>query len=101
VFYLQKDYKQSYETLVSLTEDFNSYDEWVGKAYLLMADNFVAMDQIFQARATLQSLIDNFPLKHIKDAAAAKIRDIDKAEADKKIEMEADTLESDTLDINR
>jgi hypothetical protein len=66
-----------------------------------MADNFVAMDQIFQARATLQSLIDNFPLKTIKDAAAAKLRDIEKAEADKKKELEADTLESDSLDINR
>ena len=101
VFYLQKDYKQSYETLVSLTEDFGSYDEWVGKAYLLMADNFIGMDQLFQARATLQSLIDNFPLKHIKDAATTKLRDIDKAEADKQRELEADTLESDTLDTNR
>jgi TolA-binding protein len=37
IFYLQKEYKKSYETLVSLTEDFTAYDEWVGNAYLLMA----------------------------------------------------------------
>jgi len=101
VFYLQKQYKKSYETLVSLTEDFSAYDEWVGKAYLLMADNFVAMDQSFQAHATLQSLLDNFPLKTVKDAAAKKLKEIDRAEAEKKKIQEADTLQSDTLQPNR
>ncbi len=93
-FYLQKEYKQSYETLLSLTEDFGSYESWVGKAYLLMADNFIAMDQIFQARATLQSLIDNFPLKNVKDVASQKLREMDETEAEKKKLIEADTLEN-------
>lgn len=101
IFYLQKEYKQSYETLVSLTEDFSAYDEWVGKSYLLMADNFVAMDQIFQANATLQSLVDNFPLQHVKDAAAKKLKEIDKAEEEKKKQIEADTIEADSLENNR
>jgi TolA-binding protein len=94
IFYLQKEYKQSYETLVSLTEDFNAYDEWIGKSYLLMADNFVAMDQIFQARATLQSLVENFPLEHIRNAAANKLKEMEKAEAEKRKRMESDTLEN-------
>ena len=101
IFHLQKEYKQSYETLLSLTEDFASYDEWVGKAYLLMADNFLAMDQVFQARATLQSLVDNFPLQPVKDSAAAKLREIDRMEMEKKRQLEADTLATDTLQINR
>ncbi len=93
----QKEYKQSYETLLSLTEHFAAYDEWVGKAFLLMADNFLAMDQVFQARATLQSLVDNFPLQPIKNAATAKLRDIDRLEADRKRKLEADTLDNDTI----
>ncbi|MEX2231515.1 MAG: tetratricopeptide repeat protein [Cyclobacteriaceae bacterium] len=101
IFYLKKQYKESYETLLSLTEDFGAYDEWVGKAYLLMADNFVAMDQIFQARATLQSLVEKFPLKPIKDAAASKLKELDSAEADKKRLLEADTLENDSQKDNR
>lgn len=94
IFFMQKEYKQSYETLVSLTTDFDSYDDWVGKSYLLMADNFIAMDQIFQARATLQSLIDNFPLKNVKEAAAKKLSEIDKVEEEKKKQIEADTLDN-------
>ena len=101
ILYQQKEYKQSYETLLGLTEDFSAYDEWVGKAFLLMADNFLAMDQVFQARATLQSLVDNFPLQPVKDAAAAKIKEIDRVEAEKKRRLEADTLDIDTLQTNR
>lgn len=101
IFFLQKEYKKSYETLLGLTQDFSAYDEWVGKSYLLMADNFVAMDQIFQARATLQSLIDNFPLETVKNAASRKLQEIDRLEARKKELLEADTLQADTLQNNR
>ena len=101
LLYQQKQHKRSYETLVSLTEDFAAYDQWVGKAYLLMADNFIAMDELFQARATLQSLIDNFPMQSVKDAAARKLSEIDRAEAEKKRLMEADTLQIDSVGTNR
>ena len=106
IFHLEKEYKQSYETLLSLTEDFAAYDEWVGKAFLLMADNFLAMDQIFQARATLESLVENFPLASVKDAASAKLKEIDREEEQRKQKLEADTLEmealeTDTLQNNR
>jgi TolA-binding protein len=102
IFYLQKEYKKSYETLLGLTEDFAAYDLWVGKAYLLMADNFLAMDQVFQARATLQSLVDNFPLQTVKDEATAKLKAIDKAQADKQKALEAaDTTSTDTLQTDR
>lgn len=101
IFYLQKDYKKSYETLLGLTEDFASYDQWVGKAYLLMADNFLGMDQAFQAKATLQSLVENFPLESVKKTAARKLREIEEAETAKaKIAKEADSLSTDTLQTN-
>jgi TolA-binding protein len=101
IFYMQKDYKKSYETLLNLTEDFGAYDEWVGKAFLLMADNFVAMDQIFQARATLQSLIDNFPLETVRNKATSRLREIDRAEAERKRMLDADTIQTDNLQIER
>jgi tetratricopeptide (TPR) repeat protein/thioredoxin-like negative regulator of GroEL len=87
----QKEYKQSYETLVSLTTDFSSYEEWVGKAFLLMADYYVQMENTFQARATLQSLIDGFPLENIKTEAKRKLAEIEKAEEQK---AQADTTDN-------
>jgi tetratricopeptide (TPR) repeat protein len=93
ILYSQKQYKQSYETLISLTNDFAAYDAWVGKSFLLMADNFVAMENIFQAKATLQSLIDNFPLENIKSEARKKLDEIEKEEAKKQEQVQQDTLE--------
>lgn len=80
IFYLTREHKQAYETLVSLNTDFQAYTEWVGKSYLLLADNSMAMGDKFQARYTLQSLVDNFPLQEIKDRAAEKLRRIDQME---------------------
>lgn len=93
ILYLQKQYKQSYETLISLNNDFASYDAWVGKSYLLLADNFVGMGDNFQAKATLQSLIDNFPLATVKDEARRKLKEIEKTEQEQKRQAEADTVE--------
>ncbi len=94
IFYQQKEYKQCYETLVSLNNDFASYQDWVGKSYLLLADNFAAMDDLFQAKATLQSLIDNFPLQPVKDEAKRKLNQLDQRQAEKQKLIEADTLDN-------
>jgi TolA-binding protein len=80
IFYLNGEHKQAYETLVSLNSDFQAYTDWVGKSFLLMADNSMAMGDNFQARYTLQSLIDNFPLQEVKDRAAEKLRRLDEQE---------------------
>lgn len=94
----EEEYKQAYETLIGLNNDFSAYDYWVGKAFLLLADNFVATDDIFQARATLQSLIDNFPDDSVKNEARKKLEELEKRELEKQKRVEADTVEADTLD---
>lgn len=101
LFHNQKEYKQSNETLISLNNDFAEYQEWVGKSYLLMADNYAALNNAFQARATLQSLVDNFPLQNIKEAARKKIQELDK-QIEQQQTQEQDTLETiNTIDNNR
>ena len=37
-----------------------SHDYWVAKSFILLADNYVAMKDTFQAKSTLQSVIDNY-----------------------------------------
>jgi TolA-binding protein len=94
IFFNQKQYKQSYETLVSLNNDFSTYEEWVGKSFLLLAENYAAQNDVFQARATLQSLIDRFPLQNIKDEAAKRLKALDQLELEKQKKVEADTLDN-------
>ena len=94
IFYLTGEYKQSYETLVGMDSEFGAYEEWVGRAFLLLADNFMAMQNPFQAKATLQSLIDKFPLEHIKSTAREKLAKIEAEELSNQKKTEADTLEN-------
>ncbi len=89
IFYLKKEYKQSRETLISLNSDFASYDQWVGKSFLLLSDNALAQKDIFQAKATLQSLVDKFPIQSIRDEAALKLKELEQQQAD---EAKADSL---------
>ncbi len=91
--YLKKEHKQCYETLVSLNSDFAAYPEWVGKSYLLLADNYMAMGDIFQVKATLKSL-ETFPLETIRTQASEKLKKIDGEELKKANQAKADTLDN-------
>ncbi len=90
IFYLKKDYKQCYETCISLNNDFSSYEEWVGKSFLLLADNFIAMGDTFQAKATLQSLIEHFPIQQVKEEAKVKLAGIKEVKPEEDDEMMID-----------
>ena len=53
------DYTNSNEALYVIPEQYGMYSEWLDKGFLLVAENFIAMKEYFQAKATLQSIIDN------------------------------------------
>jgi tetratricopeptide (TPR) repeat protein len=91
IFFVLKEHKQCYETLVALNRNFAAFDVWVGKAYLLLADNFVATGDYFQARGTLKSLVDNFPLQTVKDQAAERLRTLDEEERKRQSQIVQDT----------
>jgi TolA-binding protein len=94
IFYLNKENKQSNEVLVELISVFAAYTEWVGKAFLLMADNYEAMGEVFQAKGTLKSLIENFPLPNIKAQASERLRRLEDIELEKQTQLNADTIDN-------
>ena len=58
--YLKKEYKTSQKTCFELIKDLPNYDYWVTKTFVLLADDYVGLKDNFQAKATLQSVIDNY-----------------------------------------
>ncbi len=58
--YLKGKYKSSQKTCFDLVKDLPNYDYWVTKTFILLADDYVALKDTFQAKATLQSIIDNY-----------------------------------------
>ena len=58
--YLRGNYKASQKTCFELINKLGDYDYWVAKTFILLADNYVRLKDIFQAKSTLQSVIENY-----------------------------------------
>lgn len=89
--YKNGDHTTSIETLYDLNTNFSAYEFWLGKSFLLIADNYIALEEGFQAKATLNSLVERSPLPEIVEMAKRKIRDLDEEQAQQSIEPEVDT----------
>jgi TolA-binding protein len=60
LLYDKQEYKASLDTCFKLKSRFDSYAYWVVKAFILISDDYKAMDNSFQAKATLESIIENY-----------------------------------------
>jgi tetratricopeptide (TPR) repeat protein len=80
MLYNQKKYKESSDMIIAKfrNEFSDAADRIVGRAYLLLADDFVGLDNVFQAKATLNSLIDNLSDKEIVAEAKTKLKALEK-----------------------
>lgn len=58
--YLKRHYKTSQKICFDLEKELPNYDYWVAKTYILLADDYTGLKDAFQAKATLQSIIDNY-----------------------------------------
>jgi tetratricopeptide (TPR) repeat protein len=96
VFYQQKDYQQSLNTLFDFSEKYGSYDLWLGKSFLLIADNYVELEEYFQAEATVNSIIEYSELDEIVEEAKIKLDSIKikSAEALKEENIAIDTTQN-------
>lgn len=56
----QADFKTAQLTAFDLIKNLPSFDYWVAKSFLLLADTYLALKDEFQAKSTLQSLLDNY-----------------------------------------
>ncbi|TAE27808.1 MAG: outer membrane protein assembly factor BamD [Cytophagales bacterium] len=59
VLYRQKKYKESISTLLKFNDLFSDHDYWKGRAFILISDNNVGLGEMAQARAVLNSIIEN------------------------------------------
>jgi TolA-binding protein len=58
--YQKGNYKASQKTCFDIINKLANYDYWVTKTFILLADNYVALKDPFQAKATLQSVIEGY-----------------------------------------
>ncbi|MBP6385996.1 MAG: tetratricopeptide repeat protein [Pseudarcicella sp.] len=78
ILYNQKKYKESHDMILNKLNNesiFPNVSENIsGRAFILLADNFVGMENIFQAKATLKSIVDNSTDTAVVNEAAIKLK---------------------------
>ncbi|MEO8591539.1 MAG: tetratricopeptide repeat protein [Flavobacteriales bacterium] len=59
VRHLQAKYRDAEKEVFDLAKKYPAYDHWKARAFILLGDIYVQLDDRFQAKATLQAVIDN------------------------------------------
>ena len=74
---LQK-YDEAEIKVFNISDNFSSYNYWVAKSFITLADVYVAKKDYYQAKATLRSIVDNYKGEDLKQEASAKLAEVEK-----------------------
>ena len=80
ISYKQGNYKACEATIFDLIEKYSAFSEWKYKAFLLLSDAYVGLKDYFQARATLNAILENVDEQWVRDEALAKLKALDNLE---------------------
>ena len=83
-YYSLNDLKNADKAAFETINKSGSYDFWITRAYILLGDIYFKEKDYFNAKATLQSVVDNSRTTELKNEAAEKLRtviDAEKAES--------------------
>jgi TolA-binding protein len=74
--YTLKNYVKAEEMIFELANEFPASEYWKAKGFIMLADIYSLNGNLFQAKQTLQSIIDNYPGQDLKDVAGQKLNTI-------------------------
>ena len=86
--FLTEQYKESQKTVFELIDQNPGYDYWIGKGFILLSDDYVAMKDNFNAKYALQAVIDKSTNAELIAVAKEKLNKINEQEASAKAEEE-------------
>ena len=83
----QLDLDSARSDIYKLNDDFSAYEYWVVKGFILLSDIFISEKDYFQAKATIQSIMDNYTNEEdgLLDLCRAKLNEIDNVENPKQM----------------
>lgn len=74
--YQISDLDAAEKNVFELINQYAPYDYWVARGFILLSDIYLKKDNVFQAKQTLQSIIDNYEGVELKEIAIDKLQDI-------------------------
>lgn len=85
--FMRKEYKTSQKSIMELSDQFSGYEYWFAKAFILLADIHTVNKDYFQAKATLQSIIEEYAGEDLKSLAREKLKAVEEEENRRKSEQ--------------
>ena len=76
------DYVASTTALINVKNNYEAYLHWIYKSYLLIAENYVDVDNLFQAKATLKSIYKNSQAEDIRRQAQERLTELENMQAE-------------------
>ncbi len=70
------DFIQSNNAIFDFVAPFSPHDYWYGRCFILLADNYIKLGEDFQAKATLESILEGSTNQQIKTLAREKLATI-------------------------
>ena len=75
-----RDYTASENSVFKLSSDYPNYHYWMAKGFILLSDIYVMQGNTFQAKQTLQSIIDNYDGADLRQEAINKLKKLNETE---------------------
>lgn len=79
LMFAKKQYKEAEEAVFDFSQKKTSQTVWTARSFIILGRIYVAQDDLFQARHTIQSVIDNYAVKDdgVIDEAAKVLAQIE------------------------
>ncbi len=71
--YTQGEYAKAEELIFEAINTKPTYDDWLARTFILLSDVYIKMEDLFQAKATLQSIIDYHEGEDLVNKAKEKL----------------------------
>lgn len=72
----QGNFAQSNEIIFDFSGPYSGYDYWYGRLFILLAENYLSLGEQFQAKATLESIVERATNEEIRKMAQDKLSTI-------------------------
>jgi tetratricopeptide (TPR) repeat protein len=78
--YSKAEYKKAETEIFQLIEKYSAFEEWKFRGFLLLADTYIGLKDYFQARATVNAILENVTEQWVIDEANQKKAQLDALE---------------------
>tara|TARA_B100000780_G_scaffold278210_1_gene251008 strand:+ start:2401 stop:5562 length:3162 start_codon:yes stop_codon:yes gene_type:complete len=82
ILFDKEEFENAEQSIFTLVSDYSSYEEWKFKGFLLLVRTYISLEDLFQARATAESILENVNAEWVQNACSDLMIEIETLEGD-------------------